>query len=276
MKKIGVILISFLFLMGGSVAFSDAGPKPSLVIEIEGVTGETCLVDLLIESKTRGAMTPWETYDGVHQAHYELIKAFDEEGWIAAQANGLMPISGYPEVAIESGSARAVFTYRVPDVFKILLVQDDGTVVVSDVVEKRAFDSVVVFDVQTGKAQEKSVIGLTLWMLLRMFVITLVLEGAVFWAFGFRTKADGIVFLKVNAFTQVLLALAISWSTYTLGMLLALFAFALGEVFVFVVEPILFARYLSDHSRGRRVAFALVANAVSAVLGTYLFLKVGA
>ncbi|MCD7761180.1 MAG: hypothetical protein LUH16_05330 [Clostridiales bacterium] len=100
---------------------------------------------------------------------------------------------------------------------------------------------------------------------------TLVIEGVVFFLFGFREGRSWLVFLGVNLATQLLLNWAITGSFSTLttsGYWWFLYIF--GEVLVFAAETVAFGTLLKENGRGRAVGCALTANAASLVLGGLL------
>lgn len=100
---------------------------------------------------------------------------------------------------------------------------------------------------------------------------TLVIEGVVFFLFGFRARRSWLVFLGVNLATQLLLNWSITGSFSTLttsGYWWFLYVF--GEVLVFAAETVAFGVLLKEKGQGRAVGCALTANAASLVLGGLL------
>ncbi len=100
-------------------------------------------------------------------------------------------------------------------------------------------------------------------------LLTLLLEGAVFWLFGFRQKRSWGVFLFVNLVTQGILNLwLLSGGSPVQGYLVI--ALALGEFFVFVSEMVFFAFLLDEHKKSRILVCTFTANLVSLFLGGWL------
>ena len=99
-------------------------------------------------------------------------------------------------------------------------------------------------------------------------VLTLLIEGFVFFLFGYRKKASWLMFLIVNIITQGFLNLVLNldWGSY------ALFPFIGIEVLIFIAEMITFPLILKEHKKGRAVLFALSANFASLILGGILLL----
>lgn len=100
-------------------------------------------------------------------------------------------------------------------------------------------------------------------------LLTLVLEGAVLWVFGYRQRKSWLAFLIVNLVTQAALNIAIvrqiRFSTY--GWTASYIAM---EALIFTVESVAFAFLLPEKSRKRGAVCALAANAASLVLGGLL------
>lgn len=95
-------------------------------------------------------------------------------------------------------------------------------------------------------------------------VLTLLIEGAFLWIFGYRLKSSWITFLWVNLLTQTSLNLMIT------GPLLSGYwslGFIVLEVFVLLAEGILYWLFLKEHTKGRGVWYAVTANLASLILG---------
>ena len=107
---------------------------------------------------------------------------------------------------------------------------------------------------------------------LRM-VLTLALEGAVFWLFGYRQRRSWVVLLLVNLFTQgaVNLVLHLLIPTGTdYFVVLGLFFYTPMELLVLVVEIAAFRLLLRERTKGRAAGCAAVANLLSWGLGGLL------
>ena len=103
--------------------------------------------------------------------------------------------------------------------------------------------------------------------------LTLALEGAVFWLFGYRQRRSWAVFLLVNLFTQgaVNLALHLLIPTGTdYFVVLGLFFYTPMELLVLVVEIVAFRLLLRERTKGRAAGCAAVANLLSWGLGGLL------
>lgn len=96
---------------------------------------------------------------------------------------------------------------------------------------------------------------------------TLLIEGAVFWLFGYRSRKSWGLFLTVNLITQIGLNAMLTGPEiggyWPLGLLLL-------EVIVLVIELIAFSTGLKEQSRARAIGFAILANAASLLAGGFL------
>lgn len=99
-------------------------------------------------------------------------------------------------------------------------------------------------------------------------VLTLLIEGALFWLFGYRNKRSWFVFLFVNLATQGLLSFLLIGDGNTSTYLLYELYFA--EIPVFLLEMILMPILLKEHSKTRTVLFAFIANQISLIAGSYI------
>jgi len=97
--------------------------------------------------------------------------------------------------------------------------------------------------------------------------LTLLIEGMIFFIFGYRKKSSWITFLCVNLFTQGALNILLSGPNLTSYWI---FGLAFYEIIIFIAEAILFAAILKEYKKGRAVTYALVANIISLLLGCIL------
>jgi len=97
--------------------------------------------------------------------------------------------------------------------------------------------------------------------------LTLLIEGLIFFIFGYRKKSSWITFIFVNLFTQGALNILLSGPNLTAYWI---FGLAFYEIIIFIVEAILFSAILKEYKKGRAVTYAFVANIISLLLGCIL------
>lgn len=107
-----------------------------------------------------------------------------------------------------------------------------------------------------------------LFLLISMRVIlTLIIEGLIFFAFRYRNKMNWIAFIVINLITQGILNALLTGPN--LGSYW-IFGFVFYEIIIFIAEIIAFALILKGHKKSRAVVYALTANFASLILGGVL------
>lgn len=100
-------------------------------------------------------------------------------------------------------------------------------------------------------------------------LLTLLLEGMIFWLFGFRLKSSWLAFLVINLVTQGVLNICLSSGNSLIPSYL-IFGLLIGEVLVFIAELIAFPLLLREHKNLRIAIFVIVANFISLIAGGYI------
>lgn len=102
-----------------------------------------------------------------------------------------------------------------------------------------------------------------LLVLLRV-ILTLLIEGAVFFAFGYRKRNSYIAFVVINLMTQGFLNLqfsGISSGGYWF------IVFVILEILIFITESIAFTLIIKEHKKLRTLLCVLIANTASLFAG---------
>lgn len=99
--------------------------------------------------------------------------------------------------------------------------------------------------------------------------VTLLIEGALLYVFGYRKRLSYILFLLINVITQAILAwylhqqvLNLSY-TFTLGLVMT-------EMIILAIEALFFSLFVKEHRIARGLAFVTIANLASFVAGFML------
>lgn len=133
---------------------------------------------------------------------------------------------------------------------------------------RHGYESILTLDfsartVSAGKLLSRSILLVGLRV-----ALTFLIEGAVFYLFGFREKRSWIVFLVMNLLTQGWLNVSLN-SGWPLSVY-ATFPLIGMELLIFVAETVGVLLFLREHRRRRRVGFVLTANLLSLILGGWL------
>jgi hypothetical protein len=98
-------------------------------------------------------------------------------------------------------------------------------------------------------------------------IVTLLLEGIVFYFFGYREKRSWLVFLITNLITQSALYIGITY----IGIAgYSIIYFWYGAIVVFIIELITFALALKEQNKWKAIGYAFFGNLLSLVLGNIL------
>lgn len=100
-------------------------------------------------------------------------------------------------------------------------------------------------------------------------LLTLLLEGIIFWLFRFRKKRSWLIFLAINLVTQGALNIWLNSGGSLLPSYLII-SLIVGEFFVFVAEMIALPSFIKEHKKSRIIICAVVANFISLITGGYI------
>lgn len=96
-------------------------------------------------------------------------------------------------------------------------------------------------------------------------LLTLIIEGALLFVFGYRTRRSILLFLIVNLFTQTGLNILFIGARGYWFLL-----YVLVEVLIFIVETLIYRNRLTEHGKKRAILYGLTANAASLFLGGWM------
>ena len=263
-----VLLLCLLCLV--PTAYADIGPKPEVTITVVNAPEGVLYLDLLAQGEPTDQ--PYSNSNGeCDPALLDNLRSLEGDGWVLAYTTGTKGPPVFGDVRPrEDGTWR--FSYvGLPESFRVAAATADEAKA-AEVSYTRDFVDNIVYDWQANTVREATPPPLRFLVRLAATLIpTLLIEGALFWLFGFRERRGWLVFLAVNTATQVGLHLAVGsilpqagWHflNYTLTILIP-------ELIVWMAEAAAYAFLLREHSRGRRVGYAFAANFASFVLGYF-------
>lgn len=280
-KILCVTAILFIFLP--SFAYGDIGPKPSVLINFQGLEGEAYYVTLLSESSSTGPYSAVGRFEGDSryeegQEDYEIWNKFvnydDKDGYYFLQ---------YFRDCTETSEFK--WTYYPPQKFKILMYFPEyDSFAVSDVYERYAFDSYYKVDGRNIKLSHLSTFeGIEavknydftaeIISLIARIVGTIAIEVTVALIFGYRRKNQLRIILITNIATQTILNILLNTVNYYHGGLAFLLSYILAEIIVFIIEAAVYSTLLTKNTSGKSskkahaIIYALIANLISFYLG---------
>lgn len=228
-KKISCFITLILcFLFISNIAYSNSAEPPSLIIIVRNAPEDIVITNMETGKEGQQRKTAWETY----YAFYN--RDFEDKNEIT------------------------------------LLVSGKGKSYVQKVGKEylKGYNSIITLNyanetITTGKLLSRSVILVTLRV-----ILTLIIEGFVFFIFRYGNKRSWLAFLIINLLTQGFLNIQLNGlSPYVSYRILNLIFL---EFFVFVTEISGFVIFVREHSRLRAILYVLTANLVSLILGGWL------
>ena len=263
-----VLLLCLLFLI--PTAHADIGPKPSLTITVVNAPDGELYLDLLREGTPAEHPYP-NSNDQCEPVILDNLHSLEGDGWVLAYSTG---VSGPPVFGNVRPQENGTWHYSyvgLPETFRVAAATADQAQAV-EIPYTRDFVGNIVYDWEANTVQEATPPLLRFFVRLASTLLpTLVIEGVIFWLFGFRKMKSWIVFLIVNIATQIGLHLAAGVSISLSGWHFFNYFFAaiLPELVIWAVEAAAYACLVQERSRGRRVGYAFAANIASFALGYF-------
>lgn len=133
----------------------------------------------------------------------------------------------------------------------------------------RGYNNIVTVDFDRRTLEDGKLLSRSILLVTLRVSLTLLIEGLIFYLFGFRRKSSWINFLIINLLTQGGLNIALNhdvtpFSSYSIFNLIFM------EFLVLALELPAFLTAVKEHRKRRRAAYVLIANLASLVLGGYL------
>ena len=157
---------------------------------------------------------------------------------------------------------------KKPDIYNFIVNTGNESFEIELTKPYRIFNNTYTLNLRDQTLSEGILLSRSIMLVAMRVILTLIIEGIVFWASGFRNKSSWMVFLIINLVTQG--ALNIWLNSNGPIMSYAMFVLIFGEIFVFTAEIIAFLFFCKEHERSRKVIYVLTANLASLILGGYL------
>lgn len=302
-KRVFLLLlcaVSFLLIFP-LTASADTGPKPSVKVTFNWLGDELCYATLLSKTDSTGPASVWDgTEENARHNENESYSyaELDYKTWKAfvdyKDADGFY----FLQTGWKINETKSLdWAYYPPEIFKILLYfPESNTFAVSKIYERYAFDSYFTVDMsgsviaavdrpEYSEAESYNEISITaerdyntkreiLSFALRI-ALTVVIETAVAFLFGYIAKKQLLLIVGVNAVTQLILNIMLNTVCLNSGYSEYIVTYILLELAVFVTEAVIYSVFLNKLSdkpkkRGIAVIYALAANACSFAAGLAL------
>jgi hypothetical protein len=269
LKKYIVFIVLICCLIHPFSVFADVGPKPSLTITAKNMPDTDCYLDLLIDYPAENMYHNIQDKSKYNKYMFGLLETYNDNAWRPAMVTGTMPpMFGDIVCEVENGKCQLRFGYTgVPDKFKVIVVSSDGKIVVSNEIQRTAFNSTIKFDYLTGEASEASSLLSYIIQFIATCTATLIIEGIILLLFRFSIRANWKPFVIINIITQLMLTVLVVSIMFRSGTLIALFVYIPFEIIIFILEAMACKRFLKEHTTIRKVIYSITANIFSFVVG---------
>ena len=285
------LLVLITIFIYASPAQANSGPPMNLSLTILGVTEDYDL-DIFIyqeENLTQYQIDQGEMriddnfmYRYYYQESYpEFLKSFQDKDHFTSNSlyGGVDYFSSYEDYHGET----YIMFLEVPRIFKIVLINTSNQLIISEVIVMESYDLNISWDLSGVNFSDEItyeaglILGLNEnpfyeWryyfdMIIRL-VVTVALEGLIFFAFGFRKRWTYITFVFINVISQVGLTMGTIYSFYrgdhAYG---TIFIFIFGEFLIFILEMLFLTLLIREKKWYVRTLVVFLANMISLVLG---------
>ncbi len=268
-KILSFTIMLLVFLLIPSTVFADFGPKDKVTVKVANYPDTVYYLDLLQEEDgSYENINPME-YDGEMLSYLESCV---DEGWYPALYGGTqVPLFGELTGNVEGDYMKHVFSYfGVPGSFRIIIVNKQGVVQVSDVIERKSLQSSVTIDYFTGEVTVPPVWVSYVLQYISTFLPTLLIEGIILLLLGYSLKQNGVLFIITNAVTQIILTAIAGHSVIIGGPTMGFLRFFPVEMAILAIETVIYVKFLKGRqekpktvTKGRKIAYAVIANLAS-------------
>lgn len=265
MKKFIKITLIFLVLLiaFSNIVYADMGPKPSITTKIKNINTSNYLIDLLVFDEDGTGYTSDMEPCGLTEDQTKTLYDINYDGWISASTR-------WHKYLLNSdckGNSKFenIFSYfGTPETYKILIINNDtGEIKVSDVVNRKEFNSYVTIDYNTMKVRQQSIPfnGINTLIVL---LITILVE--VFIALIMKMKNIKTIIIT-NFITNIILQLVLIFvplGSYILK-------FVIMEILVILFEFLIYKKFMKDQPQNKILIYTLIANILTGSI-TFIFI----
>ena len=248
MKK--KLLFLLLILLLPITASADTGPKPSINVTLKNINTTNYKIDLLSDFSDKKEYIN-DIVD--HYSNYKnepIYKYHDDYMYATCLRNFLL----HGEIEGNKEHTHYFGYFGVPNKFKVIIQMPDGTIKVSELLEKKAFDYNVTIDANEMKVVSENK-DINIFNYIKILLITVIIELLL--ALLFKTKKYYVIIIT-NIITNTLLQFAMfKYSSILL--------FVMFELIIFVSEYFIYLRYI-DINKKKLLLYTALANVITMLL----------
>ncbi len=225
-----VVLVILIAIAITSVSFANAAEPPSIVIIVPWAPDD---LEISVFS------------DGEYEKATKVDKTI--ETYFAFYIHGLKSSSDYK--------------------VKINTEDKDFEIILNE--QLKTYNNIFTLDLEKQTLKPGKLFSRTIALVSFRIILTLIIEGFVFFLFGYRQKKSWVIFLIINLLTQGTLNFWLSgftpFSSYGI-----FFGLIFAEFWIFVVEMIALSFFITEQRTRKTILYVLIANLASLVVGGHL------
>ena len=248
MKK--KLLFLLLILLLPITASADTGPKPSITIKLKNINTTNYKIDLLSDFSDKK-----EYIDDIvdHYSDYKvepIYKYHEDYMYATCLRNFLL----HGEIKGNKTKTHTFTYFGVPNKFKVIIQMPDGSIRVSELIEKNAFDYDVTIDVNDMKVVNENN-DIDIFNYIKILLITVIIEFLI--ALLFKTKKYYVIIIT-NIITNTLLQFVMFKNSNIL-------LFLMFEIIIFISELFIYLRYI-EIDKKKLLLYTIIANIITMLL----------
>lgn len=260
------ILVFYLICAIGFNVQADMGPKPSITLTIKNAPDNYYVA--LLDDWNQASKNPSLQFDNVNDDNIEkYLEDFGYEGWSYFQS----PVGHNYFKKTEDEVYH--FSYMVPNPFRVILVDSEGKVYVSDEIKKQEFNADVTYDVAAGTITEDIADKMQhrIVYIILCLVFTLVVEFIFLIIFRYPLSIRNIFcFIIINLLTNIPLSLIFLNGLASSAGAMVVIAWIVLEALITAGESVFYMFSLKSKDGNthflKNFLYGLIANVVSATL----------
>lgn len=132
----------------------------------------------------------------------------------------------------------------------------------------KSYNNIFTLDIKNKILKRGKALSRSISLVLLRVSLTLIIEGLIFWLFGYRHKKSWKAFFAINLITQGLLNIWLNGSSPLQSYIILSLIF--GEILILIAEVISFSIFVKEHRKLRTISYVIIANMLSLVAGGYI------
>ncbi len=187
-----------------------------------------------------------------------------------------LTITGYVSEKISESYIQFYFNHSIDqtpikDSVVFYIKTNIGDYVIEQKISGRQYNQLYTLDLERGVLLEGKSLARDVSLVTARVTLTLLIEGLVFYLFGYRNRRTWMVFLAVNLVTQGTLNILIT-STLPTNVYILL-TFYILEVLILFFEWIVMVPLIKEGKKLKLISVIFIANALSMFIGGYILLR---